>query len=145
MSAVLWTSSGQLDRKNYINTVQFLAQTDRFVSMYRHEPQGLIWFCLCMFFFFSQSHEYHWLPLYDWQAATVWVKISLFVFYWRNKVSYILSMLVYIYSLLHSTSTRPWFEFDLWFLLLPLNLWRDAAVIQEADELYSTALESGEC
>uniref|UniRef100_A0A673JYB0 Receptor-type tyrosine-protein phosphatase F n=1 Tax=Sinocyclocheilus rhinocerous TaxID=307959 RepID=A0A673JYB0_9TELE len=24
-------------------------------SMYRHEPQSLIWFCLCMFFFYSQS------------------------------------------------------------------------------------------
>ncbi len=39
----------------------------------RQEPQGLIWFCLCMFFF-SQSRESHWLQLYDWQTATVWVK-----------------------------------------------------------------------
>ncbi len=32
--AVVWTNSGQLDQvKNYINTVQFLAQTDRFVSL----------------------------------------------------------------------------------------------------------------
>ncbi len=38
-------------KKNNINTVQFFAQTDCFVSMYRHEPQGLIWFCLCMVFF----------------------------------------------------------------------------------------------
>ncbi len=27
--------------------------------MYRHQPQGLIWFCLCMFFF-SQSRECPW-------------------------------------------------------------------------------------
>ncbi len=40
-------------------------------SMYRHEPQGLIWFFLC---FFSQSCGAHWLLLYDWQTATVWVK-----------------------------------------------------------------------
>ncbi len=44
-------AGGSEVKKNNINTVQFLAQTDCFVSMYRHEPQGLIWFCLCMVFF----------------------------------------------------------------------------------------------
>ncbi len=58
---------------NYINTVQFLAQTDCFV-FYRHEPQGLIWFCLCMLGFVSQSRGSHRLPLYDWQTWTGWVK-----------------------------------------------------------------------
>ncbi len=42
--------------KNDINTVQFLAQTD------------------CFDCFDSQSRGSHWLPLYDWQTATVWVK-----------------------------------------------------------------------
>ncbi len=27
----------------------------------------------CVCFFDSQSHEAHWLQLYDWQTATVWV------------------------------------------------------------------------
>ncbi len=40
-----------------------------------YKLHGLIWFCLCMFFF-SQSRESHWLPLYDWQTAMVWLKGS---------------------------------------------------------------------
>ncbi len=45
---------------------------------YRHEPQGLIWFCLCMFFD-SQSRGSHWLPLYDCQRQTVTVLVKHFV------------------------------------------------------------------
>ncbi len=37
---------------------------------YRHEPQGLSVYA----FLVSQSRGSHWLPLYDWQTATVWVK-----------------------------------------------------------------------
>ncbi len=59
--------------KDDINTVQFLTQTDCFISMYCQESQGLIWICLCMFFY-SQRFCAHWLPLNDWQTATVWVK-----------------------------------------------------------------------
>ncbi len=43
---------GGSEVNNYINTVQFLAQTDVSclkTSMYRHKPQGLMLFCLCMF------------------------------------------------------------------------------------------------
>ncbi len=43
--------------KNYINTVQFLSQTDRFVSLdlnVSSQAAGLIWLCLCMFFSLSK-------------------------------------------------------------------------------------------
>ncbi len=43
-------------------------------SMYRHGQQGLIRICLCMLFFSFQRFCAHWLALYDWQTATVWVK-----------------------------------------------------------------------
>ncbi len=41
-------------------------------SMHRHEPQGFIWFCLCMFFFLSKP----WVPLTDIvQGSQVIVKV----------------------------------------------------------------------
>ncbi len=46
---------GGSEVKNDINTVQCLAQFFSCLktSMYCHEPQGLIWFCLCMFVFLT--------------------------------------------------------------------------------------------
>ncbi len=35
-----------------------------------HHPFGFV--CVC--FIYSQSRGSHWLPLYDWQIAMVWVK-----------------------------------------------------------------------
>ncbi len=61
MRQMLWMSSGQLDiacirgKKDDINTVQFLTQTDCFISIYRQESQGLIWICLCMLFLLKDS------------------------------------------------------------------------------------------
>ncbi len=64
--------------KNDINTVRFLAQTNRFVSLDLNVSSRAAGFNLVLSvyvcFFFSQSLESHWLPLYDWQTATVWVK-----------------------------------------------------------------------
>ncbi len=81
---------GGSEVKSDINTVQFLAQTNRFMSLDLNvlsRAAGLYLVLSVYVFFFSQSCEYHWLALYDWQTATVWVKKkSLFVFYWRNKV-----------------------------------------------------------
>ncbi len=48
--------------KNYINTVQFLAQTNRFVSVYLNVSSQAAGFNLVLsvyVFFFSQSREYH--------------------------------------------------------------------------------------
>ncbi len=62
---------------NNINTVQFLAQTDCFVSLDLNVSSRAAGFNLVLsvyVFFFSQSRGSHWLPLYDWQTATVWVK-----------------------------------------------------------------------
>ncbi len=63
-----------LIKKNYINTIQFLKQTDRFVSEDINESQSqAAGFNLVLFlcFFVSQSRGSHWLPLYDWETATV--------------------------------------------------------------------------
>ncbi len=63
--------------KNYINTVQFLAQTDGLVFLDLNVSSRAAGFNLVLsvyVFFVSQSRESHWLPLYDWQTATVWVK-----------------------------------------------------------------------
>ncbi len=58
-------------------SIQFLAQTDRFVSKDLNVLSRAAGFNLVLsvyVFFFSQSREYHWLTLYDWQTAAVWVK-----------------------------------------------------------------------
>ncbi len=68
---------GGSEVKNDINTVQFLAQTDRFVSLDLNVSSLAAGFNLVLsvyVFFYSQSRGSHWLPLYDWQTATVWVK-----------------------------------------------------------------------
>ncbi len=67
---------GGSEVKNYINTVQFLAQTNHFVSLDLNVSSRAARFnlVLSVCFFFSQSRESHLLSLYDWQTATVWVK-----------------------------------------------------------------------
>ncbi len=60
--------------------------------MYRHEPQGLIWICVQIFFFalkVSVPIDRHYMT--D-RLQRFELKI-LFVFYWRNKVTYILDAL----------------------------------------------------
>ncbi len=55
-------------KKNNVNSVQFLAQTDRFVSLdfdVSSRAGGLFWFCLCMFFWLSKP----WVPL----TAIIWL------------------------------------------------------------------------
>ncbi len=54
--------------KNYINTVQFLAQTDCFVSLDLNVSSRAAGFNLVLsvyVFFVAQSRESHWLQLYD--------------------------------------------------------------------------------
>ncbi len=67
----VWTGR-RIRGKNYINAVQFLAQTDHFVSLDLNvSSRATKLFVLSVYvFFLSQSREYHWLTLNDWQTTT---------------------------------------------------------------------------
>ncbi len=73
-----WHSIYNLNLVVSMVSCKFLAQTDHFMFLDLNVLSRAAGFNLVLseyvLVFFSQSRESHWLPLYDWQTATVWVK-----------------------------------------------------------------------
>ncbi len=65
----LW-STAMSNCPERVHNIQRVTHQREFIITSRRVSFG---FCLCMFFF-TLSCVSHWLPLYDWQTATVWPK-----------------------------------------------------------------------